>query len=71
LRELNPDVSAEDADGAVACAEDALFVLLERASLLGNALDGRLAALAADGWRSRTRLRLGQSEGWRSAPGCI
>lgn len=55
--ELNPDVSAEEACAVVTCAADALFVILEHAGLLGDAIDNRLADHAADGLAV---------EGWRA-----
>jgi hypothetical protein len=55
--ELNPGASAEDARAMVSCAADALFVLLEHAGVLGDAVDGRLAERAADGLAI---------EGWRA-----
>lgn len=55
--ELNPDVSAEEAGAMVTCAADALFVILERAGLLGDATEqatcrSRRRGLAVEGWRA-------------------
>ncbi|MER7282777.1 hypothetical protein ABT369_50965 [Dactylosporangium sp. NPDC000244] len=60
-RELNPGASVEEAREMVSCAADALFVLLEHAGILGDAVDGRLAGYAADGltvggWRAQVVL---------------
>jgi hypothetical protein len=57
-QELNSGTSAEEAREMVSCAADALFVLLEHAGLLGDAVDGRLAGytaegLAVGGWRAQ------------------
>ncbi|KAB2352195.1 hypothetical protein [Actinomadura rudentiformis] len=57
-RELHPDTSADEAAGTVTCAADALFVILEHAGLLGDAVDDRLSGHAADGlaiggWRAQ------------------
>ncbi|MFI0406152.1 hypothetical protein [Actinomadura sp. 3N508] len=55
--ELNPGADAAEAIEVVTSATDALFVILEHAGLLGDAADGRLFDLAADGltvggWRA-------------------
>jgi hypothetical protein len=60
-RELNPGTSATEVDQLVACAADALFVILEHAGLLGSAADDRLAGhasngLATGGWRAQVVL---------------
>ena len=55
--ELNPGTSAEQARTMVSCAADALFVVLEHAGLLGDAVDARLAGYVEDGLRV---------EGWRA-----
>lgn len=57
-RELNPDTSADEANGAVTCAADALFVILEHVGLLGDEADDRLSRhttdeLAIGGWRAQ------------------
>ncbi|GIJ71433.1 hypothetical protein [Virgisporangium ochraceum] len=57
-RELNPGAGATEADEMVTCAADALFVILEQAGLLGDAVDDRLAGhssdgLATGGWRAQ------------------
>jgi hypothetical protein len=57
-QDLNPGTSAEEARTMVSCAADALFVILEDAGLLGEAVDGRLAGNAPDGlevggWRAQ------------------
>jgi hypothetical protein len=55
-QELNPDISPAQAGEEVTCAADALFVLLEHAGLLGDAVDGRLAGyggMAVSGWRAQ------------------
>ncbi len=51
-RDLNPDATAQDAAAAVTSAADAVFVLAERAGLLGDAADARLAAHGPDGIRA-------------------
>ena len=56
--DLNPGTSAAGARAAVSCAADALFVILEDAGLLGDAVDGRLSGYAPDGlavggWRAQ------------------
>ncbi|GIE89267.1 hypothetical protein [Actinoplanes regularis] len=56
-QELEPGASAEDAAEMVSCAADALFVVLEHAGLLGDAVDDRFTAYAGDG------LAIG---GWRA-----
>jgi hypothetical protein len=48
-QDLNPGTSAAEARTMVSCAADALFVILEDAGLLGDAVDGRLAGYARDG----------------------
>ena len=48
-RELNPGTSAEEACEMVSCAADALFVILEHAGLLGDAVDSRLAGYTPGG----------------------
>ena len=60
-RELNPGTSAEEACECVSCAADALFVMLEHAGLLGDAVDSRLARytssrLEVGGWRAHVVL---------------
>ena len=60
-RELNPDASAEEAREMVSCAADALFVIVNYAGLLGEAVDSRLAGytasgLAVGGWRAQVVL---------------
>nr|BFE58059.1 hypothetical protein GCM10020063_025850 [Dactylosporangium thailandense] len=60
-RDLNPGASTEEAREMVSCAADALFVLLEHAGLVGDAVDGRLAGDTADGltvggWRAQVVL---------------
>lgn len=60
-RELNPGTSTEEACAMVSSAADALFVLLEHAGLLGDAVDSRLAGytaggLAVGGWRAQVVL---------------
>jgi hypothetical protein len=57
-RDLNPGVSAKEASETVTCAADALFVILEQAGLLGDAIDSRLAdnaarGMAVGGWRAQ------------------
>jgi hypothetical protein len=57
-RELNPGTSADEANEMVTCAADALFVILEQAGLLGDAVDDRLGrhasnGLATGGWRAQ------------------
>ncbi|MEV0401801.1 hypothetical protein [Actinoallomurus sp. NPDC050550] len=57
-REIYPDTSAAEAAGAVSCAAEALFVILEHVGLLGDAADDRLSGHAADGlavggWRAQ------------------
>jgi hypothetical protein len=57
-RELYPGASAADAATMVTCAADALFMVLERAGLIGNLADDRLAGhesdgLAVAGWRAQ------------------
>jgi hypothetical protein len=47
--ELHPGASAEDAAAMVSCSADALFVILERAGLLGDVVDGRLAEHESEG----------------------
>ena len=60
-RELNPGTSAEEACEFVSCATDALFVILEHAGLVGDAVDSRLArytstGLDVGGWRAQVVL---------------
>jgi hypothetical protein len=55
---LNPGASAEEAYEMVSNAADALFVLLEHAGLLGDAVDNRLNDYVSDGletggWRAQ------------------
>jgi hypothetical protein len=57
-RDLNPGASAKEASETVTCAADALFVILEQAGLLGDAIDSRLAdnaasGMAVGGWRAQ------------------
>jgi hypothetical protein len=47
--ELNPGATDEDAATGVTCAADAVFTVLERDGLLGDAVDDALAAHASDG----------------------
>lgn len=47
--ELNPTATPDDADAAVASTADAIFTILERDGLIGDAVDARLAAREADG----------------------
>lgn len=56
-RDLNPGAGVEETHLAVSCAADALYVVLEHAGLMGDAVDERLARCADDG------LELG---GWRA-----
>jgi hypothetical protein len=56
--ELNPEASPDDAAAAVTCAADAIFSILERDGLIGDATDARLAGREADGievlgWRAQ------------------
>jgi hypothetical protein len=60
-RALNPGSSAEEARKTLACAADALFILLEHAGLLGDTVDSRLAGYTTDGltvggWRAQVVL---------------
>ncbi|BCY11589.1 hypothetical protein L3i22_066770 [Actinoplanes sp. L3-i22] len=48
-QELDPGASAGEAEAMVTCAADALFVVLEHAGLLGEAVDDRLAGYLGDG----------------------
>ena len=57
-QDLNPGTSAEEARAMVSCAADALFVILEGAGLLGDAVDSRLTDHVSDGlevggWRAQ------------------
>jgi hypothetical protein len=58
FRELHPAAGAADAAAMVACAADALFMVLEHAGLIGDLVDDRLAGhesdgLAVAGWRAQ------------------
>lgn len=60
-RELNPGASAEEAQEMVTAAADVMFVILEHAGQLGDAVDDRLAGhtaggLAIGGWRAQVVL---------------
>jgi hypothetical protein len=60
-RELNSGPSAKEACQVVFCAADALFVILEHAGLLGDAVDSRLAGytpsgLSVGGWPAQVVL---------------
>ncbi|MBX6748552.1 MAG: hypothetical protein IRY85_02595 [Micromonosporaceae bacterium] len=48
-RELHPEATPEDAVAMVTCAADAIFTILERDGLLGDAIDARLAERERDG----------------------
>ena len=48
-RELNPGTSTDDAEAMVSCAADALYVVLDHAGLIGDAVDDRLTAYRGDG----------------------
>jgi hypothetical protein len=59
--ELHSGASAAEANDMVACAADALFVILEQAGLFGRTADDRLAdhasnGLATGGWRAQVVL---------------
>jgi hypothetical protein len=47
--ELNPGTTEETAAAMVTCAADAIFTLLERDGVIGNAIDAALAAHADHG----------------------
>jgi len=56
--ELNPQASPDDAAAAVTCAADAIFTILERDGLVGDAIDARLAGRQPEGievlgWRAQ------------------
>jgi len=51
-RDLNPGTSAGEAHAMVSCAADALFVILEHAGIIADAVDGRLAGYADDGLKA-------------------
>jgi len=48
-RELHPEASPEDAVAMVTGAADAIFTILERDGLLGEAIEARLAERERDG----------------------
>jgi hypothetical protein len=48
-RELDPDATEERAAQMVTCAADAIYTLLERAGILGGAVDEVLAGYAPEG----------------------
>lgn len=57
-RELNPNVTEQDAAQVVTSASDAVFTLLEQAGLLGSSADNALAeyeddGMALGGWRAQ------------------
>jgi hypothetical protein len=55
--ELNPQASSVEAVASVTCAADAIYTILERDGLIGDAIDARLAdhgpdGIEALGWRA-------------------
>jgi hypothetical protein len=59
FRELDPEATPEDAAEVVTCAADAIFTILQRDGLIGDAIDARLAGREAEGlkvlgWSAQT-----------------
>jgi hypothetical protein len=72
--ELNPEATPDDAAAVVTCAADAVFAILERDGLLGDDIDARLRARAADGLDlggARAQVVINDPDPLRPGPDCF